>query len=156
MNGPYGPWQGMVNRSSTGPMPDAPEEPSYDLPRWYAEDIGSTKQVVSGPGYIYYKKSRVPEYIDTLSEPYARFVFKYRTKDEIKKEINIDIDLEIDPDQTAIELQRLDKQDEKSKVAVRIRVAGPGHYFIIVSRARLFFSPLRSSPTYCLDLVSSE
>lgn len=124
MYGPYGPWKAAGDLAMEGLQPDAPEEPRYDLPQWYAEDIGSTKQVVSGPGFIYYKKSRAPEYIDSLAEPYARFVFKYRTKDELKKEFGIDVEVEQNPDQPSNDLEGLDKQILIDRIAMYERKYG--------------------------------
>ena len=43
-----------------------------------------TKQVQPGPGYMYVKKRCAPTYIDSFEEPYAKFVFKYRTKEQLK------------------------------------------------------------------------
>lgn len=82
--GPHGPYYALRGLRLGEPRPDAEEEPRFDVPKSLATARGSTKQVQPGPGYRYYKKRIVPEYIDTLESPYARFVFKYRTKGEIK------------------------------------------------------------------------
>jgi len=77
--GPHGPYYGTVHGSTDrGLQADAGEEPPYDVP----EDMPTTHQVKPGEGYVYVHKRRSPEYLDTLEEPYARFVFKYRTKGE--------------------------------------------------------------------------
>ena len=72
----------MYQPADGEPAPVEPEEPAkYDVPQRVVDELeGSTKQVQPGPGYRYYKRRLVPEYIDTLQEPYARFVFLYRTK----------------------------------------------------------------------------
>ena len=75
--GPHGPYYDRPD-TSPGLPADAGEEPPYDIPA----DVGTTHQVKSGQGYMYVHKRRSPEYLDTLEEPYARFVFKYRTKGE--------------------------------------------------------------------------
>lgn len=78
--GPHGPYYALQATRIGDLRPDAEEEPRYDVPKALALERRSTKQVQPGPGYRYYKKRIVPEYIDTLDNPYARFVFKYRTK----------------------------------------------------------------------------
>lgn len=82
--GPHGPYYALRAMRLGEPRPDAEEEPRFDVPKPLAMARGSTKQVQPGPGYRYYKKRIVPEYIDTLENPYARFVFKYRTKGKIR------------------------------------------------------------------------
>jgi hypothetical protein len=90
--GPHGPYY----HQSHGPYLDPPhvsedgalhpvvgEEPPYDVPA----DMPTTHQVKPGAGFMYAHKRRSPEYVDTLEEPYARFVFKYRTKGESIKSI---------------------------------------------------------------------
>jgi hypothetical protein len=77
--GPHGPYYNAQPSSpAQGLQADAGEEPPYDVPA----DMPTTHQVKPGEGYIYVHKRRSPEYLDTLEEPYARFVFKYRTKGE--------------------------------------------------------------------------
>ncbi len=79
LNGPHGPYYGNSHNFVDEYLrPDAGEEPPYDVP----EDMSTTHQVKTGPGFHYVHKRRSPEYLDTLEEPYARFVFKYRTKGE--------------------------------------------------------------------------
>lgn len=78
--GPHGPYYALRADRLGGPSPDAEEEPRFDVPKSLAAERGSTKQVQPGPGYLYYKRRIIPEYVDTLESPYARFVFKYRTK----------------------------------------------------------------------------
>lgn len=78
--GPHGPYFTTRAVRPGEARPDAEEEQRYDVPRAVAMKTGSTKQVQPGPGYRYYKKRTIPEYVDSLEQPYARFVFKYRTK----------------------------------------------------------------------------
>ena len=78
--GPHGAYYAIHIPDRNDPPPDAEEEPRYDVPVAVAKNKFSTKQVQPGPGYLYMKKRTIPKYIDTLDEPYARFVFKYRTK----------------------------------------------------------------------------
>lgn len=78
--GPHGPYYSLRALRPDEPRPDAEEEPRYDVPQSLAARRGSTKQVQPGPGYRYFKKRVIPDYIDTMETPYARFVFKYRTK----------------------------------------------------------------------------
>ncbi len=78
LNGPHGPYYGSFHNFDESLRPDAGEEPPYDVP----EDMSTTHQVKTGPGFHYVHKRRSPEYLDTLEEPYARFVFKYRTRGE--------------------------------------------------------------------------
>lgn len=124
--GPHGPYYSYRAGNLDEPKPDAEEEPRYDVPKALALRRRSTKQVQSGPGYRYYKKRLVPEYIDSFDTPYARFVFKYRTKgkftsscgasrannlaEQLLNEIGITVDVEPSSDQEIRNLQDLDKQ----------------------------------------------
>lgn len=75
--GPHGTYYSTYHSSTLrGPRPDAAEEPPYDVPAGTL----TTHQVKPGEGYMYVHKRRSPDYLDSLDEPYARFVFKYRTK----------------------------------------------------------------------------
>lgn len=107
--GPHGPYYSLRAINLDEPKPDAEEEPRFDVPKSIAIDRRSTKQVQPGPGYRYYKKSITPEYIDTLDSPYARFVFKYRTKEQLLDETGIEVDVEPSSSQEVTELQNLDK-----------------------------------------------
>lgn len=79
LHGPHGPYYHTLHTSAGQRIQaDAGEEPPYDVPA----DMPTTHQVKPGEGYLYVHKRRSPEYLDTLEEPYARFVFKYRTKGE--------------------------------------------------------------------------
>lgn len=90
---------------------DAEEEPRYDVPQAIAQSKGTSKQVQPGTGYIYNKKRCAPRYIDTMDEPYARFVFKYRTKEQIKNETGIEIAAEPTSNEDINALEQLDKTE---------------------------------------------
>jgi hypothetical protein len=78
--GPYGAYYSLRPRTTLSPTPEAEEEPPFDVPETVAADKDTTHQVQPGKGYLYTHKRASPEYIDSIEEPYARFVFKYRTK----------------------------------------------------------------------------
>lgn len=90
---------------------DAEEEPLYDVPQAIAQDRGTSKQVQPGKGYLYNKKRCAPKYIDAVEEPYARFVFKYRTKEQIKNETGVEITAEPTGDEQTNALEQLDKTE---------------------------------------------
>ncbi|KIV84153.1 hypothetical protein PV11_06123 [Exophiala sideris] len=118
-NGPstralYGPYGAYYTSKvfAQGRVPaNAEEEPRYDIPHAVAQAMGTSKQVQPGRGYIYTKKRCIPEYIDNLDEPYARFVFKYRTKEQIKNETGIEVDVEPTGNEDVNELANLDKEE---------------------------------------------
>jgi hypothetical protein len=78
--GPYGAYYSSHPRTTLSPTAEAEEEPPFDVPEIIAANKGITHQVQPGKGYLYTHKCASPEYIDSIEEPYARFVFKYRTK----------------------------------------------------------------------------
>lgn len=78
--GPYGAYYCSRPQTTLSPTAEAEEEPPFDVPETIAADKGTTHQVQPGKGYLYTHKCASPEYIDSIEEPYARFVFKYRTK----------------------------------------------------------------------------
>jgi hypothetical protein len=109
--GPHGAYYDARMLNPNAPAPDAQEEPKYDLPRQYSGFRGITKQVQPGPGYLYCKKRCAPAYTDSLEEPYARFVFKYRTKDQVEKETGIQIIAEPTGDEETNALENLNKEE---------------------------------------------
>ncbi|EXJ69628.1 uncharacterized protein A1O5_07664 [Cladophialophora psammophila CBS 110553] len=109
--GPHGAYYTLKSCAQNAPPADAEEEPRYDVPQAIAQSKGVTKQVQPGKGYLYNKKRCVPYYIDSLDEPYARFVFKYRTKEQLKDEIGVEITTEPSPDEDANALENLDKSE---------------------------------------------
>ena len=83
--GPYGAYYSSHARArhttdGLSPAAEAEEEPPFDVPESVVADRGTTHQVQPGRGYMYVHKRASPEYVDGIEEPYARFVFKYRTK----------------------------------------------------------------------------
>lgn len=78
--GPYGAYYSSRSHTNLSPSAEAEEEPPFDVPETIAAEKGTTHQVQPGKGYLYVHKRASPEYIDSIAEPYARFVFKYRTK----------------------------------------------------------------------------
>ncbi|KIW10016.1 hypothetical protein PV08_11792 [Exophiala spinifera] len=101
----------------------AEEEPRYDVPQAVAQAIGVTKQVQPGRGYVYSKKSVHPaEYLDTLQDPYARFIFKYRHREQIKTETGIDISSDPTPDADRNSLESKTK-DELIELVLRAKGA---------------------------------
>ena len=84
--GPYGAYYSTNLHAGTAlsPTAEAEEEPPFDVPEMIAVDRGTTHQVQPGKGYLYVHKRASPEYLDAIEEPYARFVFKYRTKGMFK------------------------------------------------------------------------
>lgn len=109
--GPYGAYYTSKMFAEDSVPADAEEEPRYDVPQAVAQAKGTSKQVQPGKGYLYNKKRCLPEYIDNLDEPYARFVFKYRTKEQIKNETGIEVDVEPTGDQEVNDLANLDKAE---------------------------------------------
>ena len=120
--GPHGVY--YATRSSIDPeVPcDAEEEPRYDVPQAFATEYHSSKQVQPGKGYLYWKKPSKPRYIDKLEEPYAKFVFKYRTKTELKEDEGIDIETEPSGNEEVQAFQNLEK-DELIKMLLRAKGA---------------------------------
>jgi hypothetical protein len=84
--GPYGAYYSTHLHAATAlsPTAEAEEEPPFDVPEMIAVDRGTTHQVQPGKGYLYVHRRASPEYLDAIEEPYARFVFKYRTKGMFK------------------------------------------------------------------------
>jgi len=56
------------------------EEPLYSVPEEIATKKRTSHQVQPGPGAMYAHKVHSPHYMDSMEEPYAVFVFKYRSK----------------------------------------------------------------------------
>ena len=81
--GPYGAYYTTAPRSAAlDSEAEAEEDPPYDVPETVATEKGTTHQVQPGKGYMYTHRRASPEYLDNIEDPYARFVFKYRTKGE--------------------------------------------------------------------------
>ena len=78
--GPHGAYYSVQTSASLGRVAEVEEEPPYDVPESVATQLGTTHQVQLGKGFMYVHSKATPQYIDYLEEPYARFIFKYRTK----------------------------------------------------------------------------
>ncbi|KAK6369328.1 hypothetical protein LTS17_009670 [Exophiala oligosperma] len=121
--GPYGLYQAAKFHRDVDVPPIAEEEPRYDVPQSVAQAKGVTKQVQPGRGYIYNKKSLHPaKYLDTLQDPYARFIFKYRHKEQIKAETGIVVSLDPSPDTNRNALEGKSK-DELIELVLRAKGA---------------------------------
>nr|KAK5444495.1 hypothetical protein LTR18_004199 [Exophiala xenobiotica] len=123
--GPHGAYQAPRFLANTDVPVLAEEEPRYDVPQAIAQARGTSKQVQPGRGYLYNKKSCHPEYVDSLDNPYARFVFKYRTKDQIKKETGVDVTVEPTGNEDVNALAALNK-DELIQMVIRAKGALKG------------------------------
>lgn len=59
---------------------EASEPPLYTVPEQVAQERSLSHQVQVGRSSRYSHKIKVPQYLDTMEEPYAKFIFKYRVK----------------------------------------------------------------------------
>ncbi|KIX93486.1 uncharacterized protein Z520_10906 [Fonsecaea multimorphosa CBS 102226] len=109
--GPFGAYYTSKADAENAPPAEAEEEPRYDVPHAIAQSKGVTKQVQPGKGYLYTKKRCNPHYFDTLEEPYARFVFKYRTKEQLRDELGVEITAEPSPNEDVNALENMDKAE---------------------------------------------
>ncbi len=57
------------------------------------------------------KRRSRPRYLDTAKEPYAKFVFKYRTRQELHSEMKVKIDTEPSGDEEMQSFQNMAKDD---------------------------------------------
>lgn len=60
--------------------PQNDEPPLYTVPEAVAQAESLSHQVQVGRAENYIHKLRVPHYLDTMEEPYAKFVFRYRVQ----------------------------------------------------------------------------
>jgi hypothetical protein len=60
--------------------PSSGEDPLYAIPREIAQRSNLTHQVQGGRPRAYMHKMATPQYMDSHENPYAVFVFKYRSK----------------------------------------------------------------------------
>ncbi|RMZ77696.1 hypothetical protein DV738_g4332, partial [Chaetothyriales sp. CBS 135597] len=118
--GPHGTYFAMQSPFALDTPCDAEEEPRYDVPESYVASYGTTKQVQPGKGYIYTKKRYSPKYIDNLSDPYARFVFIYRTKEQMKNDMDLTLEAELTHHEEVEKLQNVSK-DELIQMLIRNR-----------------------------------
>lgn len=56
------------------------EDPLYSIPDEIAAKKQASHQVQPGPGAMYAHKVYTPQYMDSMEEPYAVFLFEYRSK----------------------------------------------------------------------------
>ncbi|KAI9876304.1 MAG: hypothetical protein M1830_006809 [Pleopsidium flavum] len=85
------------------------EEPLYSVPEEVAVKTQTSHQVQPGPGAMYLHKLHTPRYMDSMEEPYAVFVFKYRSKDVLENILNTTIF--DDPDDEKKRLLTLSKDE---------------------------------------------
>ena len=124
LHGPHGAYHGpkiAVQPSSTD-LWVTDEPPRYDVPASIVNQNQLSKQIQRGRAYNYYKRHRKPIYVDSIEEPYARFVFKYRTKDKLPKGLNLEPGFEPTPDQAQQDLQDK-KREELIEELMRFRMA---------------------------------
>ena len=76
--GPYGPIYGSDHGDPDEGL--EPEPLRYTVPRNVAEKKTTTHQVQPGKGHRYLHRVLRPKYLDSIAQPYAMFVFKYRSK----------------------------------------------------------------------------
>lgn len=77
----YAPANGIpqfVSPEHQQPITDEP--PLYTVPASFAKQNSLTHQVQVGGSSNYSHKISVPQYLDSMEEPYAKFVFQYRRK----------------------------------------------------------------------------
>jgi hypothetical protein len=126
MYGPHGPYYTFKSSTSTDFAAEVDEEPRYDVPQFLVEETGTSRQVQPGSGYLYHHRRCIPQYLDHIEEPYARFIFKYRTKgkvnslsrknvadsclDQLQREIGEEVYIEPSGNADMQELQSMDKQ----------------------------------------------
>ncbi|PGH13145.1 hypothetical protein AJ79_03852 [Helicocarpus griseus UAMH5409] len=90
-----------VSPMSTEPAKDEP--PLYTVPESVAKENSLSHQVQLGSHAKYIHRIRTPEYQDTMENPYALFIFKYRTADVIEKMFNTTVTLDINDERKKLE-----------------------------------------------------
>ncbi|KAL2216879.1 hypothetical protein M432DRAFT_640956 [Thermoascus aurantiacus ATCC 26904] len=82
----------------------ASDEPFlYTVPSYIAESRSLSHQVQLGSSAEYIHRTRRPTYMDSLDEPYAKFVFKYRLKEAIETKFGITIKRDVDEERRRLE-----------------------------------------------------
>ncbi|EEP76602.1 predicted protein [Uncinocarpus reesii 1704] len=89
--------------------PQNDEPPLYTVPEAIAQRGSLSHQVQVGRAEDYLHKLRVPEYLDTMEEPYAKFIFKYRLQEIIERKF--DVKVERDPEVERKKLEMLPKSE---------------------------------------------
>ncbi|KAK2878127.1 hypothetical protein FQN49_001126 [Arthroderma sp. PD_2] len=82
---------------------EASEPPLYTVPDQVAQERSLSHQVQVGKSSTYSHKVQVPQYLDTMEEPYAKFVFKYRVKDVIAFQIGKPIERDVEAERRLLE-----------------------------------------------------
>lgn len=116
--GPHGPYYLLQPPNSTPVPPSAEEEPRYDVPQSHINATGSTHQIQPGRGYLYTHRRATPHYLDSVEEPYARFVFKYRSAAQLAAELGVRVDVEPSAD---AEVQALAGRPKEEIIAMLLR-----------------------------------
>jgi hypothetical protein len=111
--------------------PVSEEEPRYDVPQSHITATSSTHQIVPGQGYIYSHRLHTPVYLDPISRPYARFVFKYRNASQLASEIGVSVDGMNPSEEEMAELAARSKEDIiamllRAKAALGGKIPGVG------------------------------
>lgn len=60
--------------------PNATDSPLYTIPEEIVKRKNVTHQVNAGRPTAYYHRQSTPKYLDSHDDPYAVFIFKYRSK----------------------------------------------------------------------------
>jgi hypothetical protein len=98
----------------------APEEPMPLVPKQAARAKRVEHQVKTGKGAQYIHLCARPEYLDSMQQPYAVFIFKYRSKRYIEKKFKI----EINDEGNALKAKLADmSKDELAEELYRLRVS---------------------------------
>ncbi|KPI38486.1 uncharacterized protein AB675_4301 [Cyphellophora attinorum] len=105
LHGPHGAYHGPKLAVAAPSIWVIDEPAPYDVPAYFAASRSLSKQIQRGRAYNYFKRHRKPIYIDSIAEPYARFVFKYRTKENLPKGLKVEAAEEPNPDQGLQDLQ---------------------------------------------------
>lgn len=69
-----------------------PATPAPAVPASYASTANLTHQLQTGAGTPYTHRTSRPRYLDSMSKPYAVFVFKYRSREKLAEILNVDVD----------------------------------------------------------------
>ncbi|KAI5197367.1 hypothetical protein E4T39_07328 [Aureobasidium subglaciale] len=99
----------------------APEEPLPLVPKHAARSKHVEHQVKTGKGAQYLHLCARPEYLDSMKQPYAVFIFKYRSKKFIERKFKV----EIKEEGKNLKAKIADmSKDELAEELYRLRVSG--------------------------------
>ena len=105
------------------PSPEEHEEPLYSIPTEVAQRNMMSHQVRPGRPAAYTHKSNKPKYMDTLDNPYAVFLFKYRDKEIIEHMLETTItEPEMDEKARLASLSKHELIDELIKTKSKLSV----------------------------------